>query len=171
MYDDTGSPISLIKPDYAPINCRTSIAKGDYRFNGLNDSRLEIMGIFESNVKVNDINIKIRCFIIPDNTMSGTMLLGRDFISNPAVKVVIDQTLKILQTETDLPVDTDDCVDQILHIDCIDQSSPCELDLKVNENAPYDVTRKLKNLYRDVYLSDTKLVLPESAGNGNMPEA
>jgi len=83
---------------------------------------------------MNDVNIGVKFFVISDKTMSGTALLGRDFISNPAVKIIIDQNLKISQNETDLPTNMDDFVDQIMHIDCADRSLD-ELDLNIDTSA------------------------------------
>jgi len=50
----------------------------------------------------------------------------------------------------------DDFVDQIMHIDCADQSLD-ELDLNINMNVSYDATERIKSLYRDVYLTNKKL--------------
>nr|XP_012223759.1 PREDICTED: uncharacterized protein LOC105673010 [Linepithema humile] len=121
---DTRSPISLIKPDYVPVNCRTPVAKDDFRFNGINDSNR---------------NIRIQFFVVPDRTINGTALLGRDFTSDPAVKVVIEQTLKILQNQTDSSKNANDFIDQIMHIDCADRLFD-GLDLNIDTTTRLDLT-------------------------------
>ena len=78
---DTKAPISLIKSDYASINCRYLVTN-DFRFNGLNNSRIKILGIFERCVKINNIDVNIKFFVVPDETMSDFALLERDFTSN-----------------------------------------------------------------------------------------
>jgi len=156
---DTGSPISLIKLDYAPAKYRTPVAKDDFRFNGLNNSRIEILGIFERKVKINDVDVDIK-FFVPDETMNGIALLGRDFTSNPAVKVIIDRDLKISQNKIDVSANVD-FVDQIMYIDCTDQSFDIS-DLNINANASRDAAENVKRLYRDVYLADKKSDMPES---------
>jgi len=157
---DTGSPISLIKSDYAPTKYRTLVAKDDFRFNGLNNSRIEILGIFERKVKINDVNIDIKFFVVPDETMSGTALLGRDFISNSAVKVIIDRDLKISRNKTDVSANAD-FVDQIMRIDCADRSFD-EPDINIDANASRDAAKNVRRLYHDVYLTDKKSNITES---------
>jgi len=98
---DTGSPVSIIKPEYALVNCRTPVTKNSYQFNGVNNSRIEILGIFEKTVKINDVDIFIKFFVVPHKTMSGEALLGRDFTSNPPIKILIDETFKLLQNNSD----------------------------------------------------------------------
>lgn len=159
---DTGSPISLIKPGYAPINCRISVASDDFRFNGLNNSRIKILGIFEKRVRINDIDVDIKFFVVPDETMSGAALLGRDFTSDQTVKIAIDRTFKVIRNEINVSVDADDFADQILHIDYTNQSAN-ESDLNICANASYEVATNLKNLYRDAYLTNKKVDSLEDA--------
>ncbi|KYN07568.1 hypothetical protein ALC62_01466 [Cyphomyrmex costatus] len=109
---DTGSPISLIKPNYAPVNCRTSVSDNDFRFNGLNNSRIKILGIFERHVEVNGIDVNIKFYVVPDETMSSLALLRRDFTSNPAVKIAIDQIFEVVRNEADSSVNTDNFAEQ-----------------------------------------------------------
>ena len=98
---DTEAPISLIKSDYASINCRYPVTN-DFRFNGLNNLRIKILGIFERCVKINNIDVNIKFFVVPDETMSDVALLGRDFTSNQAVKIAIDRAFEVMRNETDL---------------------------------------------------------------------
>lgn len=102
---DTESPISLIKPEYAPINCRAPIKGNNYRFNEINNSKIEmILGIFERIIKVNDIEIYVKFFVIPHKIMNVIALLGRDFTSNPVVKLIIDQVCEINAIEMILSI-------------------------------------------------------------------
>jgi len=63
------------------------ITNEDFRFNGLNNSRIKILGIFERCIKINNIDVNIKFFVVPDETMSGAALLGRNFTSNQVVSV------------------------------------------------------------------------------------
>lgn len=158
---DTGSPISLIKPEYAPVNCRIPVAEKDYQFNGVNNSRIEILDIFEKDVKVNNIDIRVKFFVVPHKTMSGAALLGRDFTSNSTVKVVIDQAFELLHNKANELTKTDDFVDQIMHIDCVDQSAE-KVDLNISPNVCPDIAKDLKSLYNNVYLTSKELDSPVS---------
>lgn len=110
--------------------------------------------------------MSIKLFVVPNKMISGAALLGRDFTSNPAVKVVIDQALEILPNEPESSVKIDDFVDQVMHLEYIDELP--ELDLNINPSVRYDVAKNLKDMYSDVYLKDRELGPP--AGFVSEPE-
>lgn len=156
---DTGSPISLIKPKYVPINCLIPVEKNDYRYNGINNSHLEILGMFEKDIKICDIDTQIRFFVVPESTMSGAALLGRDFTSNTAMKIVIGQTLRVIQSKGDPEDETDNFANQIRHIECDDDSTDSSK-LNINSNALYNAIRDLKQMYTNTYMSEKEYESP-----------
>lgn len=158
---DSGSPISLIKDDHVPIDCRTPVAKEDYKFSGINRSRIEILGIFENWVKVNDIDICIKFFVVPDITMSSVALLGRDFIAHPTIKVEFGKPLRISRNSPDISQEKDDFDKQIMHINC-DNHSADRPDLNINPDVSPDVVEAPESAYRNVYLTNGKsVILPD----------
>lgn len=58
---DSKSPISLIRNNFVPIHVRPIVASQS--FYGINGSKLEILGNFDSVVKINDIELKIKFFL------------------------------------------------------------------------------------------------------------
>lgn len=154
---DTGSPISLIKQKYVLANYCLPVAS-DYHYRGVNNSRIEWLGIFERDIYVNDVSVRVKFFVIPDATMSAAALLGRDFLSNPAVKVEIDETLRISQKEFNSPA-KNDFAEQLLNIEYMD---PMEdgFELNISPNIFGDAMTKLKEIYTDAYLTSKKSQLP-----------
>lgn len=60
---DTGSPISLIKLKYVPVNCYLPVDATSYQYSGINNSRIELLGIFEKDVIVDNINVRVFYFL------------------------------------------------------------------------------------------------------------
>lgn len=148
---DTGSPISLIKPEYAPVSLCAPYEESNREYSGVNKSPVKIFGVFEKIVKIGDVHVNIKFHVVPEDTMSGSALLGRDFISNPAIKIVIDQGLKILTNESELAAEPDNFVSQLMHIDCITKSLD-EPQLNINPAVHNNVAVNLKQIYENTYL-------------------
>lgn len=82
---DSGSPISIIREKYAPSKYCKSTDGRDFPFAGLNRSKLKVIGQFETVISVEDIEMNLTFFIVPDETMGFKVLLGRDFTKNSAI--------------------------------------------------------------------------------------
>jgi len=85
--------------------------------------------------------------------MSGFALLGRDFISNPAIKIVIDQGLKILTNESEPAAEPNNFVSQLMYIDCTTKSLD-EPELNINPAVHNNVAVNLKQIYENTYLKE-----------------
>lgn len=72
---DSGSPISLIQSKYVPVPLNLLENTNNHTFRGINGSRLQILGNFETNVNVSGISISINFFVVPDDTMAYAALL------------------------------------------------------------------------------------------------
>lgn len=80
---DTGSPISLMKRELIPDNVKI-IKPLDKNciFSGINGTKLDLLGMFETDISVNNNKIYNMCFyVVPENSMTMSAILGRDFIS------------------------------------------------------------------------------------------
>lgn len=104
-----------------PTNYLIPVAKNDYQFSGINGSPIEISGIFEEDVKINDIDIRIKFFVVPSITMSSIALLGRNFVASPAINVEFGEVVRVSRNAQE----RDDFDKQIMHID-FDRQSPDE---------------------------------------------
>uniref|UniRef100_T1HWV4 CCHC-type domain-containing protein n=1 Tax=Rhodnius prolixus TaxID=13249 RepID=T1HWV4_RHOPR len=84
---DSGSPISLISEHILPVNVIISPYTRKFQFDGVNQSKLNILGELKQNVSVNSIKIPITFYVVPENTINSICLLGRDFLSYDGIQV------------------------------------------------------------------------------------
>jgi len=83
---DSGSPISIIrdsivKDEASPIDEDIS------QFCGINGSRLKILNIFHGEIELESVRVKVKFYTVPDDTMVYKVLLGRDFLSCPSLRI------------------------------------------------------------------------------------
>ena len=91
---DSGSPISLIKNSYVPSHVKSLVPVQESSFCGINGSRLNVVGKFTRDVEVGGIESKVTFHVVPDDTMAFMAIFGRDFLSNPALKITMSDKLK-----------------------------------------------------------------------------
>lgn len=95
---DTGSPISIIKvqfisPEFInPLN-------NDQSWTGLNNSRLNVIGTYESTVFFENYELSknIKFYVVPDETMNQDIILGRDFIHDQNFNFTFGETVDIVR--------------------------------------------------------------------------
>lgn len=87
---DTGSPISMIKSLFIPNNLLEPFYE-NINYFGLNNSKLEILGIFSGTINIFDELITIKLYVVSDNTMSVPAILGRDYLSKSTKDIVLSQ--------------------------------------------------------------------------------
>ena len=73
---DPGSPISHIKDSCVPLHARLPAPSGKCEYFGINNSPLTILGLFERDVIVENIFVKLIFKIVPDTAISYMALLG-----------------------------------------------------------------------------------------------
>ncbi|CAK9796365.1 Retrotransposon-derived protein PEG10 [Anthophora quadrimaculata] len=61
---DSGSPISLIKNSFVPLEARLPLENEEPEFCGINGARLEVLGIFYHDVETEGIAIKLKFKIL-----------------------------------------------------------------------------------------------------------
>ncbi|XP_076392691.1 uncharacterized protein LOC143265294 [Megachile rotundata] len=149
---DSGSPISFIKNSLVPKEIRTPLPDEMYEFVGINGSRMEILGLFDREVKVEGIPVKIKFFVVPDKTMTFMAILGRDFSSNPSIKLSFDNGFVVSRKESDFENDFDSAVAQILNIDCVNEPVTMLENLQINSENDSAVVEQIKESYRLDYL-------------------
>lgn len=85
---DTGSPISLLKRELLPYN--PDVIKpldNSCNFSGINGTKLELLGIFETEIFIQGNMFNLRFYIVPGNTMAMNAILERDFVNKPNVNL------------------------------------------------------------------------------------
>lgn len=155
---DTGSPISLIKSDYVPNNCLVVKSEDNCNFSGINGAKVDVLGIFETDVLVNDHLMKFKFYIVSNNTMTASGILGRDLLTKPGYKIeFINNTINIIDlNEADKEKENQKNVDSFNEILCIEYEpsvNSCKNNVFVNPNLSFDVRNEFINMYNLEYLA------------------
>lgn len=155
---DSGSPISLIKNDFVPAYVCTPVTKNQ-SFYGINGTKLEILGMFVKVVEVNNIELKINFFVVPNTAITCAALLGRDFTLSPLVKISLGERISISRAGSQ-PVDNADFSKQILHISYIDHPSSVAETLNIDPNLDFKNMKRVERLYESGYVVETEDLSP-----------
>ncbi|KAL4123094.1 hypothetical protein QTP88_015324 [Uroleucon formosanum] len=165
---DTGSPVSLLKREFVPNNnCVLKSADG-CNFSGINGAKVDVLGIFETKLLVDNNRMKITFYIVSNNTMSASAILGRDLLTKPGYKIeFINNEVNIIKVnENETVKETVDNWNEIL---CIDFNSDMNVrtdTVNINPNLDCDVNDKFIKIYNDEYLARIN-VEPNSDDNCN----
>ncbi|CAK9796316.1 hypothetical protein ANTQUA_LOCUS717 [Anthophora quadrimaculata] len=117
---DTGSPVSLMKMSVAPKNSITSCRLNNSSFYGLNKSSVGVKGIFETDVRIDDVDIRLNFLIVSDHTVPYSAILGRNYITLPKVKTSLGRALGICSRDSH-DDETVNLENQILQIEYVKQ--------------------------------------------------
>ncbi|XP_029670499.1 uncharacterized protein LOC115239856, partial [Formica exsecta] len=154
---DSGSPISLIKNDFVPAHVCTPVTENQ-SFYGINGTKLKILGIFVK-VVVDDIELKINFFVVPNTAITCAVLLGRDFTLSPLVKILLGEKISISRAGSQ-SVDSADFSKQILHVSYIDHPSSVAETLNIDPNLDFKTTKRIEQLYKSEYVAETGDISP-----------
>lgn len=75
---DTGCPISLVREQLIPQSRVETVGIGWEKYRGINNSRLCVIGTVKAIVSLEKDSRTLTLVVVPDNTMSISLLLGRD---------------------------------------------------------------------------------------------
>ncbi|KAK9685548.1 Zinc knuckle [Popillia japonica] len=159
---DTGSHISFL----AEAIVVTSIIEpyyNDRHFKGINSSKLDMLGIVKDNLIGDNFNVNVTLHIVSSYTMSGNLVLGRDFVANKQFTCYFDNQIHIVPIENSIHVGNDledicTSPDNTLEIDSTIAPKYCkELETVLNEyylrpergNGPTVKFEMNVNLYRN----------------------
>jgi hypothetical protein len=95
---DTGSPVSLIKTCYVRKHLYSTEPITE-QFSGVKNTPIKIIARFETKITVQGIEYSAKFYVVPDDTMSYGILLGRDFILNSNIKLSFDKSIEISKAE------------------------------------------------------------------------
>lgn len=91
---DTGSPISLVVEGVLQGKPLTPVVS-EHGYRGINNSPLVILDSICTTLLVEGIHVDILFYVIPKETMSYNMLLGRNFIAHKAFIFEFGDTLTL----------------------------------------------------------------------------
>ena len=148
---DSGSPISIIKSSFVPDNLCKPVDEACNVFCGINGSRLKILNIFEKDIEIEGITLKIKFYVVPDETINFTALLGRDFFTHPGINITLSD--RVLISKKDDSVNLLKLqIEELMHIEYINEPEDLRNDLQINPEIDFETAEKLRNLFKDIYL-------------------
>lgn len=154
---DTGSPISLLKRELLPYNSDVIKPLGnDCKFSGINGAKLEIIGIFETEISVNGNAFNLCFYIVPGNTMVTNAILGRDFVTKPGVNLCFQNGVVKFNLNDDInqvEVNRIDDLNQILCLSYEHESESVKEKLNINPKVEFNYRNELLELYKTEYES------------------
>lgn len=165
---DTGSPISLLKCEFIPNNYAVIKPASDSNFYGINGAKLNILGIFETNVTINNNVIDFKFYIVPNNTMSSDAILGRDLLSKPGFKIeFVNDNVNITDLNSDMIMKkVNNNFDEIL---CInygqDENDRNNCLLNINPDLDTEIRNKFIDVYNNEYHNMLKGNVESHDGN------
>lgn len=145
---DTGSPISFIRISQLPSeNIQPCTAGSLPDYSGINNSILKILGITSTKVRFNNIEHKIEIFVVPDETMQASVILGRDVLSKFNLGLMA------------LPYEEAEAVREIF---AIDHGKNNLVDsMQINPAVDFKVKLELKKIFTTEYLNKKRPEFPK----------
>lgn len=140
---DSGSPISLVSEEIV-LNCPIQPYEGSQTFVGLNKSKLNILGIFEDTLVLENCKCKILFHVVPSDTFNFDVLLGRNFISNDCLEISFGEKLEIQPKTQNFEVN------EICFIQYINENDCPELD--INESLSAGQKKEVYDIFKKFYL-------------------
>ena len=153
---DTGSPINLLKCELLPNNVNVIKPVGtDYNFAGINGAKLELLGTFETNVNIDGNIFFLRFFVVPENTMTVSAILGRDFVTKPGVNLSFKNGILHLDCQ-ESESNKDNNFSQILCVSYEYEFDNVRERINVNPDLSSNVKEQLCELYQKEYVNKPK---------------
>ncbi|XP_011859156.1 PREDICTED: uncharacterized protein K02A2.6-like [Vollenhovia emeryi] len=143
---DSGSPISLIRNSIIENEVCSPVDTETNQFCGINGTRLEILKMFDSNVEIKGVRTPVRFYTVPDNAMAYKVLLGRDFIACPTLRITLGDTVEIESI-------AEENAKQVLNVEI---SGNCQNrdELQINPAIGRDNLAKINELYESCYVQN-----------------
>lgn len=146
---DSGSPVSLIRVGLLPDGSYDVESLQDHTYLGINQSPLQILGVFERIVDVNSVLMNIKFLVVPNETMSHAAILGRDYMLSPLIKVTLGHEYKIEKRNNTVEKETDDFVSDIMQIDIVNAVENAIENLNINPETDLETAETLMRMFYD----------------------
>ena len=122
---NSGSPISIIRNSIVENEACCPIDEDTSQFCGINGTRLTILNIFHGDIDIQGVRTKIKFYTVPDNTMAYKVLLGRDFLTCPLLRITLGDVVEIENVE-------ETSIKQVLNIMINECASSMSNELQIN---------------------------------------
>lgn len=92
---DSSSSISLIRSSIIENEVCSPVDAETNQFCGINGVRLEILNVFYSDIEIKGVRTTVKFYTVLDNAMAYKVLLSRDFIACPSLRITLGDTVEI----------------------------------------------------------------------------
>lgn len=145
---DTGSPITFIKEKFIP-KC-FSKTNNLNSYCGINNSKLEMVGTITLDVMCDRLNaVGVQIYVVDNNTMSASMIIGRDLIKKFNVNLTIVNKSERVEEEL-----------EILNINVGENDNISER-LNINSEIAYEEKTKLVEMFEKEYVQPERPIEPK----------
>ncbi|KYM95011.1 hypothetical protein ALC62_14354 [Cyphomyrmex costatus] len=138
---DTGCPVSLIKNSCVDDGSVKRAGDEWNRYCGINKSRLRVLGVVAANLRIGEDHCKVTVGVVPDETMSTPLLVGRDALKSLGYSLTKNPQYDKVVTELF-------SIETVRH-DSVDR-------IQINENISQSSRDQLKTLYINHYVAPTR---------------
>jgi hypothetical protein len=123
------------------------------KFSGINGAKLELLGIFETEIFVNGNAFNLCFYIVPGNTMAMNAILGRDFVTKPGVNLCFKNGVVKLNLNDDInQVKEIESLNQILCLSYEHEFESVKEELNINPKVEFTYKSELLDLYKNEYV-------------------
>jgi len=150
---DTGSPTSFIKRKFVPNEILLKTGNDDSEFYGINKTKLEILGKIFVTIKLNGIaKENVLLYVVPNNTMSNSVILGRDALKQFNLKLIAVTDENCTWTQE---------IQEILNINADLETKTLTDNLNINPQIPNEFQLQLKSLFISNYVQTDRPAKPQ----------
>lgn len=171
---DSGSPISFIQQQYLPYHLINYVNGDKYKFSGINNSKLSIVGTVKSLIEFQNKSCILNMFVVKDQTMNNCIILGRDFMNQMDLNLIVqneqddlDSRKKNCIHEAGMTDDSDDFLENILHIDIFEDDT-IEGKLNINENLENNVKKRITEIMKQTWTKPVVKLGVEKVSNSTI---
>lgn len=136
---DTGNAVNFVKEKFVPRNVMTDQGELSMRFCGINNFHLRILSAVNVRMSYDDIVKEATLFVVPDDTMKPSVILGRDILK------ALGYSLKMSQDHLETRME------EILSIDVTDEKNRIADTLDINLELPISIQNKVRRTFEKDY--------------------
>ncbi|XP_011883821.1 PREDICTED: uncharacterized protein K02A2.6-like [Vollenhovia emeryi] len=151
---DTGSPVSFIKLQNVSSQAIEPVDE-QRRFHGINRSSLIVLGAVSVDMKMDGKILKnIQLIVVPDYTMSSSVVLGRDVLRKLGLGLgEVNESSKTCLVEAA----------DVMSIDIVSGESESAL-LTINPDVPFETQERVREMFCKEYLESECPIEPREKG-------
>lgn len=147
---DTGSPISFISPMAYKnfFSCNQFVTLPSHSYKAVNNIPINITDILNSTIKLDalpNFSASIQLHILSDKLSSADIIIGRDFLENHKITVIINSSSKDSENKLQL-------LSEVASVDIIENSSNKTASLfeEISIDFDYSIRNQLITIFQEV---------------------